>query len=53
MGTSRQRTNAESSNLVVELVELGVTEGPNGEPLQKMDYYSLRSLLAVKMVVTE
>ncbi len=53
MGTSKQRTQSESINLVHELVELGVTEGPNGEPLQKMDYYSLRSLLAVKRVVAE
>lgn len=53
MGRSNQRTKEEISNLMQELVELGVTEGRNGESLQKMDYYSLRSLLAVKKVVAE
>ncbi|MEK4713441.1 hypothetical protein [Sporosarcina sp. FSL K6-5500] len=47
------RTKAERLNLIEELVNLGVTEGRNGESLQKLDYYSLRSLLAIKKVVME
>jgi len=47
------RTQAERLNLIEELTNLGVTEGRNGEPLQKLDYYSLRSLLAIMKVVME
>lgn len=47
------RTKAEKLNLIQELASLRVTEGRNGESLQKMDYYSLRSLLAIKKVVME
>ncbi len=37
--------------LIDELQLLGVHKGPRGEQLQKMDYYSLRSMLASKMAV--
>lgn len=47
------RTEAEKRNLIEELISFGVTEGRNGESLQKMDYYSLRSLLAIKKAVME
>lgn len=37
--------------LIDDLERLGLHEGPNGEQLQEMDYYSLRSLLAKRKVV--
>ncbi len=37
--------------LIDDLQRQGLHEGPEGEQLQKMDYYSLRSLLARSMAV--
>lgn len=39
--------------IIDQLVALKVFTGRNGESLQEMDYYSLRSLLAVKRAVNE
>ncbi|MGE7977325.1 hypothetical protein [Psychrobacillus sp. NPDC093200] len=37
--------------LIDDLQREGLHEGPEGEQLQEMDYYSLRSLLARRMAV--
>ncbi|WP_188006821.1 Fur-regulated basic protein FbpA [Sporosarcina sp. ANT_H38] len=43
----------ERKYIIEQLVALKVTNGRNDEPLNEMDYYSLRSLLAVKRAVRE
>ncbi|MET3658137.1 hypothetical protein [Sporosarcina psychrophila] len=39
--------------IIEQLIALKITSGRNGESLYEMDYYSLRSLLAVKRAVNE
>ena len=42
---------SEKQALIHQLSCIGIHEGNKGEQLQSLDYYSLRSLLAVKKAV--
>lgn len=39
--------------VIAQLNELGIYESMENEPLENLDYYTLRSMLAVKMAVAE
>lgn len=53
IGTRIKNFSIETRKQIIihDLFLLGIHQGPNGEDLNKLDYYSLRSLLALKQAV--